>query len=218
LEGFHLTAKNAAGDTLELTAFRYEEWSTSVETKSKTENSEKTNLESSDKMQELWKAVQRELKGQQRDLLRRLLEGSENRFKTQGGEVGSEVQESFRRLTVLVLEEKYAKGEESQDGDSESELDIDPYWNAENTSDRIVQFAMGFAALHGKEEEFGDRIRAAVEEGFRQAGALTGPLPGAAGKLNQSTHTLTFEKLELRLVEAKARAYNQVAQTIPMTA
>ncbi len=92
---------------------------------------------------------------------------------------------------------------------------VPDYWNAENTSDRIVQFATQFAGIAGMgNQEFGQKIKAAVERGFELAHAATGNLPGAAGKLNQDTKSMTFAKLDNWLADKNSSPYNQGAQNL----
>lgn len=90
---------------------------------------------------------------------------------------------------------------------------VPDYWNAENTSDRIVDFATSFAGIFGDDPEFAETMVNAVAEGFKQANAVLGELPGAAGKLNRDTRDLVFGKLDKWLEEWRAGAYNQSAQT-----
>ncbi len=62
--------------------------------------------------------------------------------------------------------------------------------SAENVSDRIVAFAK---AISGGDKEKFNEIKAAIEEGFRQAEeALGGTLP----EVSQKTYKLVMEKLE----------------------
>ncbi|HLP40135.1 MAG TPA: hypothetical protein VK465_01400 [Fibrobacteria bacterium] len=101
-----------------------------------------------------------------------------------------------------------AKGAESAEAGGSA---VPEYWNAENTSDRIVTFATSFAGIFG-DSEFAKTITAAVAEGFAQAEGITGDLPGAAGELRQKTRDLTFGKLEKWLDAWEEGAYNQEAQ------
>jgi hypothetical protein len=108
----------------------------------------------------------------------------------------------------------YAPTQEEIDGTAETEdAGVPEYWNAENTSDRIVHFATQMAEIAGEDSEFAETIIQAVTDGFDQANAMTGPLPGAAGELNEKTRELTFSKLSKWLEERKAKSYNQGAQT-----
>lgn len=85
---------------------------------------------------------------------------------------------------------------------------VPEYWNAENTSDRIVKFATQMAEIAGKDSDFAQTIVKAVADGFDQASAATGPLPGAAGELNKKTRELTFSKLSKWLDDRKSMGYN----------
>jgi hypothetical protein len=103
---------------------------------------------------------------------------------------------------------------QAQDEDAEEgEKGVPEYWNAENTSDRIVKFATQMAEIAGGDSGFAETIMKAVADGFDQANAATGPLPGAAGELNRKTRELTFSKLSKWLEERKAGGYNQGART-----
>ncbi|MBW8888441.1 MAG: hypothetical protein JF616_11855 [Fibrobacteres bacterium] len=96
---------------------------------------------------------------------------------------------------------------------ADAEKGIPEYWNAENTSDRIVKFATQMAEIAGKDSDFAKTIIKAVADGFDQANAMTGPMPGAAGELNKKTRELTFAKLSKWLDDRKSMGYNQVART-----
>lgn len=142
--------------------------------------------------------VENELRKQQAALMEALLKGRDG-----------ERAEGTRFVMVgFVL----AAGQAEESGGAE-EAQVPEYWNAENTSDRIVAFATSFASIHG-DGEFAEKILKAVADGFEQAHALTGDLPGAAGKLNRDTKALVFEKLEKWLEEWEAGAYNLSAQPI----
>ena len=74
---------------------------------------------------------------------------------------------------------------------------VPDYWNAENTSQRIVDFATAFyASFEGQGEEFLDRIRSAIEEGFSQARHMMGSVPGPVAKLTSDTYELVMAKLD----------------------
>jgi hypothetical protein len=71
------------------------------------------------------------------------------------------------------------------------------YWNAENTSQRIVDFATSFLSMfEGKGQDFLNMIKGAIEEGFSQAQDMLGNLPDPVSKLVNDTHDLVFKKLE----------------------
>jgi hypothetical protein len=76
------------------------------------------------------------------------------------------------------------------------EAKIPVYWNAENTSQRIVDFATSFlSAFKGESSEFFKTIKGAIETGFKAAKDMLGELPGPVGKLIDKTYRLTMEKL-----------------------
>jgi predicted transcriptional regulator len=77
------------------------------------------------------------------------------------------------------------------------ELKIPDYWSAENTSQRIVDFAISFYnAFKGQGSEFLQMIKDAIEEGFKQAKDILGNLPDNVNNLVQDTHDLTMKKLD----------------------
>lgn len=81
----------------------------------------------------------------------------------------------------------------------------DDYWSPEKTSDRIVDFAMGFlGAFQGNHEDmsaesqfsgFFDLARKAIEDGFEQAKGMLGALYGEPA---EQTWDLVQEKLDGR--------------------
>lgn len=93
--------------------------------------------------------------------------------------------------------------------DTSKELDIPEYWNAENTSQRIVDFATQFLdAFKGSGQEFLDTIKAAIDEGFKQAKDLLGDLPDQVNTLVTDTHDLVMQKLD-KWAESMGLAANQ---------
>lgn len=119
-----------------------------------------------------------------------------------------------RFILIYAAEERTTKTEgNGEDGEN----GIPEYWNAENTSDRIVKFATQMAQIAGKDSDFAKTIVKAVADGFDQANAATGPLTGAAGELNKKTRELTFTKLSKWLDDPKSMGYNQGAlnESIP---
>lgn len=74
---------------------------------------------------------------------------------------------------------------------------VPEYWNAENTSQRILDFATQFLdAFKGSGEEFLAKIRNAIKEGFQMAHKELGDLPDSVNKLVQDTFDLTMKKLD----------------------
>jgi hypothetical protein len=142
-------------------------------------------------------------------------------------QVADEVRQQQRRILEEYLKRsgKFMPGcegrfivvqpspEDAQAEAADCESGIPEYWNAENTSDRIVHFATQMAQIAGKDSDFAETIMQAVADGFDQANAMTGPMPGAAGELNRKTHELTMSKLSKWLEDHKAGGYNQGARS-----
>ena len=76
------------------------------------------------------------------------------------------------------------------------------YWNAENTSQRIVDFATSFYGLaESGGKEYYELMRNAIETGFNEAMNILGELPGEVNDLAHRTYELALEKLEAWAVE-----------------
>lgn len=152
--------------------------------------------------------ITRELEKQQAKLLESLLKGHG------AGGKGEEGFASFS-LRMVSIEASFATdgAEAAEDAEGLGEdYGVPAYWNAENTSDRIVAFATSFAGIFGDDPEFAETIIGAVADGFSQASEVLGNLPGKAGKLNRDTHDLVFAKLDNWLEAWRAGEYNQGAQ------
>ncbi len=99
--------------------------------------------------------------------------------------------------------------------------EVPEYWNAENTSDRLVDFAMSFKDVAGYENdaEYIEEIRDAVVEGFRQAKGIIGNVDDSTHKLFNDTLNLTMQKFDALLEEAQATTESQVRpQPVDMVA
>jgi len=88
------------------------------------------------------------------------------------------------------------------------ESKVPDYWNAENTSQRIVDFAMSFRSLAPElsDEEYIEQVRSAVEKGYKLAKKDLGDLPGPTAKLFNNTYNLTMKKFDELLEKAKKGA------------
>jgi hypothetical protein len=84
---------------------------------------------------------------------------------------------------------------------------VPDYWNAENTSQRIVDFAMSFRGMAPElsDDEYVEQIRAAVQKGFGQAKSMLGDMPGPSAKLYNDTYNLAMKKFDDVLAEMKAK-------------
>jgi hypothetical protein len=92
-----------------------------------------------------------------------------------------------------------------QAGDDTQIAEVPEYWNAENTSQRIVDFALSFAGGYsGTNDEFVKTIKAAIDEGFKQAGDMLGNLPTPVQNLVNATHDLVMKKIDQWLSDKTA--------------
>lgn len=92
--------------------------------------------------------------------------------------------------------------------------EVPEYWNSENTSQRIVDFAMSFADENSS-PEFLEELRGAVMEGFAQAKEILGEIPGESGKLFNDTYESAmakFDELMDQDTEKEASPLDQLAQ------
>jgi hypothetical protein len=88
------------------------------------------------------------------------------------------------------------------------------YWNAENTSQRIVDFATSFIGMfQGSDNEFVSMIKDAIEQGFSQAKNILGNLPDPVGKLADKTHALVMDKIDKWASDRAAAAEPSGVQT-----
>jgi len=92
-----------------------------------------------------------------------------------------------------------------KDGDKIQAADVPEYWNADNTSQRIVDFAMSFRGLAPElsDEEYINKMRAAVEQGYKLAKKDLGGLPGPSAKLFNDTYSLTMKKFDDLMEQAR---------------
>jgi hypothetical protein len=149
------------------------------------------------------KGVERELRQQQQKILTQMLKRN-----------GTGVEAGEGRYLMLFVSASADGTPIAKNGGDEEDAQVPDYWNAENTSDRIVHFATQMAEICGlSPDEMADSIRKAVGAGFDQAAAITGALPGAAGKLNRDTKDLVFSKLSKWLEDRQSKAYNQGTQS-----
>jgi hypothetical protein len=87
---------------------------------------------------------------------------------------------------------------------------VPEYWNAENTSQRIVDFAMSFRQLAPElsDEEYIAQIRSAVQLGYKLAKKDVGGLPGPSAKLFNDTYSLTMKKFDELVAQAQKKSAN----------
>lgn len=84
-----------------------------------------------------------------------------------------------------------------KDAENTEPIQVPEEWNAQNTSQRIVDFAVSFYGIfEGSGDEFLSTIKAAVEEGFKQAREMLGELSDQVSGLIDDTYKLVMEKLD----------------------
>jgi hypothetical protein len=88
--------------------------------------------------------------------------------------------------------------------------DVPDEWGADQTSQRIVDFALAFrgAAKGMSDEEFIETIRKSIQEGFRSAKGDLKDLPGPSAKLFNDTYEAAMKKLDDTLATWKNEAAN----------
>jgi hypothetical protein len=100
-------------------------------------------------------------------------------------------------LLKSIIKKDGGEVQENSDVPQENELKIPEYWNAENTSQRIVDFATSFFnVFKGQGKEFLDSIKGAIEKGFSDARDTLGELPDQVSRLIGNTHDLVIKKLD----------------------
>lgn len=86
--------------------------------------------------------------------------------------------------------------------------EVPEYWNAENTSQRIVDFAMSFRSMAPElsDEEYIEQIRKSVQLGYKLAKKDVGSLPGPSAQLFNDTYSLTMKKFDDLVEQAKKKS------------
>ncbi len=108
-----------------------------------------------------------------------------------------EIASQEKWLIEITLGARRGGADEEVTDDKDPLENLPEYWNAENTSQRIVDFALSFSSLHdGAPREYLSMIRDAIDEGFRQAREIFGELPTAVAGLVDDTYNKVMEKLE----------------------
>ncbi|HEX3020614.1 MAG TPA: DUF5610 domain-containing protein [Chitinispirillaceae bacterium] len=99
---------------------------------------------------------------------------------------------------IKKFDEKHGeKSNDVENSESEPVLNIPEYWNAQNTSGRIVDFSISFfGSFKGTKEEFYSRVKNAIEDGFNQAKEILGKLPSQVADLTDQTYDLVMKKLD----------------------
>lgn len=143
--------------------------------------------------------IQRKMKADLVEQMRRAIEAVQNAGKSGKGQPPEPAKMVSDILYAVAPEEKAA--------------DVPEEWNADNTSQRIVDFALSFRGqVEGMtDEEFVEKIRSAIQDGFRSAKGDLRDLPGPSAKLFNDTYEAAMKKLDDKLSEWKKAAEDGTA-------
>jgi hypothetical protein len=117
-------------------------------------------------------------------------------------EIVENIKDEFKELQGYFIKKLIGslddKSSNIQENTPSKGLDgLPEYWNAENTSQRIVDFATSFYGIaESTGKGYYDIILKAIEEGFNQARELLGELPDEVSELTNKTYELVLEKLD----------------------
>jgi Domain of unknown function (DUF5610) len=118
-------------------------------------------------------------------------------MKQQYSSLKDEIMQSFYKSQGLDVQDNSTTGGTSQASSNDTIPGLPAYWNAENTSQRIVDFATSFlSAFKGSGQDFLTMIKNAIDQGFSEAKNVTGDQTDAVGNLVNNTHDLVDKKLD----------------------
>ncbi len=138
--------------------------------------------------------IQRKMKADLIEQMRQAIEAVQKAGKGKESEPLAPVKMVSDILYAVAPEEKAA--------------DVPEEWNADNTSQRIVEFALSFRGqVEGMtDEEYVEKIRSAIQDGFRSAKGDLKEMPGPSAKLFNDTYEAAMKKLDDKLAEWKKAA------------
>jgi hypothetical protein len=118
-------------------------------------------------------------------------------MKQQYTSMKDEIVKSFLKSNGMDVKDNTNADGASQAASSNDIPGLPAYWNAENTSQRIVDFATSFLGMFkGSGQDFVAMIKDAIDKGFSQAKDDIGDVPDAVSKLTSTTHDLVMKKLD----------------------
>jgi hypothetical protein len=118
-------------------------------------------------------------------------------MKQQYSSLKEEIIKNFLKSNGVDVKDNSNTNTTSQTASTDEIPGLPEYWNAENTSQRIVDFATSFLSMfQGSGQDFLAMIKDAIDKGFSQAKDITGDLPDAVTKLVNNTHDLVMKKLD----------------------
>lgn len=118
-----------------------------------------------------------------------------------------QVQKSKEELAKAGIQIRWSSDIPYQVDPEEKAADVPEEWGADKTSQRIVDFALSMRqmgdAKNLSDEEFIEKIRGAIEDGFRSAKSDLKELPGPSAKLFNDTYEAAMKKLDQTLEDWK---------------
>ncbi len=142
--------------------------------------------------------------------------GSKDDFNKLKTLVKDELRKMSKEIVKNFLKDAGIKNIDDENVNNvDTSSNIPEYWNAENTSQRIVDFATSFfGSFKGDKGEFLSKIKEAIEKGFDQAKQVWGgEFPKAASNLTKNTHDLIMEKLDKWAGEGNNSSENENLST-----
>jgi hypothetical protein len=104
------------------------------------------------------------------------------------------------------------------DGETKA-AEVPEYWNSENTSQRIVDFAMSFQSVSGEDyESYLEQAKEAVLKGFKLAKDDLGDLPGPSAKLFNDTYESVMKKFDQLLEDYRKQNPSEQPKAEPAVA
>ena len=129
-------------------------------------------------------------------------EGSKEDMKKLAEYIKDHFSQMKKELLHSFLKSVGMEVPENEKVESKPKLEIPEYWNAENTSQRIVDFATSFLdVFEGSGDEFLSMIKDAIDDGFAQARDILGELPDTVNELVDDTYSLAMKKLDAWAIE-----------------
>jgi hypothetical protein len=148
------------------------------------------------------------LSAQSTDYQKAILAANNDNTDESWKKIIADIKDQYARMKLDLVNQLFGNGQDAsqksaqlQDPRSFDETKAIPglpeYWNAENTSQRIVDFATSFlSAFKGSGADFLNTIKDAIDQGFSQAKDMFGDVPDAVGQLTDKTHALVMDKLD----------------------
>jgi hypothetical protein len=118
-------------------------------------------------------------------------------LKQQYSSLKDEIIKGFLKSNGVDVQDNSTVDSTSQTNSNSDIPGLPDYWNADNTSQRIVDFATSFYSMFkGSGQDFLAMIKDAIDKGFSEAKDMTGDLPDAVSNLVKNTHDLVMKKLD----------------------